>query len=100
MSEDHVPSRALHWKDWGVVKEAEVEITTIDGKRVGSSVDHPAHYNDLPAVCDKCGEHIECIQVVRHMNFNVGNVIKYLWRAGLKDRDAEIEDLEKAAWYP
>lgn len=54
-----------------------------------STVDHPSHYNQING--------IECIDVVEHFNFNVGNAIKYLWRAGLKG-DA-IEDLEKAAWY-
>jgi hypothetical protein len=33
------------------------------------------------------------------MNFNVGNVVKYLWRVGEKPGADEIEDLEKAAWY-
>lgn len=33
------------------------------------------------------------------MNFNLGNVIKYIWRAGLKGQDVSIQDLEKAAWY-
>jgi hypothetical protein len=32
------------------------------------------------------------------MGFNIGNVIKYLWRAGFKDSN-EIEDLKKARWY-
>lgn len=59
-------------------------------------INHPAHYNSLPARCDKCGDFIECIEVVRHMNFNLGNVIKYVWRAGYKNG---IEDLEKAKWY-
>ena len=53
-----------------------------------SSVDHPTHYNQLD---------IECIDVVEHFNFNTGNAMKYLWRAGLKG-DA-VEDLEKALWY-
>lgn len=61
-------------------------------------VDHPLHYNLLPAVCKKCGEVIECIDVVRHLNFNLGNTIKYIWRAGHKDGNG-IEDLRKAAWY-
>lgn len=55
-----------------------------------SAINHPDHYNAHPSG-------IECIDVVEHYGFNVGNAIKYLWRAGLKgDR---IEDLEKAAWY-
>lgn len=56
------------------------------------AVDHPAHYNTHPSG-------IECIDVVRHMNFNLGNVVKYLWRAGEKDPAKHLEDLKKAAWY-
>lgn len=62
------------------------------------NVNHPKHYTSDPSG-------IECIDVTRHRNFNVGNAIKYLWRAGLKiDADKssinkQIEDLEKAVWY-
>lgn len=59
-------------------------------------VNHPTHYNSLPAVCKKCQEPIECIDVVRHMSFNIGNIIKYLWRHDFKNG---IEDLKKARWY-
>lgn len=55
-------------------------------------VDHPAHYNQHPSG-------VECIEVVRHMGFNLGNVVKYLWRDGLKETEVELQDLEKAAWY-
>lgn len=54
------------------------------------TVDHPPHYNANPSG-------VECITVVEHMNFNIGNAIKYLWRAGFKG--AIIEDLKKASWY-
>lgn len=64
---------------------------------MADNVNHPTHYNSLPATCE-CGRVIECIWVVRVMGFNLGNVIKYLWRAGRKG-DNDIEDLEKAAWY-
>lgn len=60
-------------------------------------VNHPKHYNALPAVCDKCGDAIECIEVVRHMGFNLGNVVKYVWRADHKGDS--VEDLKKARWY-
>lgn len=53
-------------------------------------VKHPDHYNWMD---------IECIDVVQHFNFNVGNAIKYLWRAGWKDSRTHIEDLEKAKFY-
>ena len=51
---------------------------------------NPDHYRAHPSG-------VECIQITEHMNFCLGNAIKYLWRAGLKG-DA-IEDLEKARWY-
>lgn len=53
-------------------------------------VNHPPHYTSHPSG-------IEAIQVTRHMNFNLGNAIKYIWRAGQKG-DA-IQDLEKAMFY-
>lgn len=62
------------------------------------NVNHPKHYTSDPSG-------IECIDITRHRNFNVGNAIKYLWRAGLKidvDKSSinkQIEDLEKAVWY-
>lgn len=42
---------------------------------------------------------MECIDVVAHMGFNLGNAMKYVWRAGLKDPTKKREDLEKAIWY-
>jgi len=53
-------------------------------------VNHPDHYTQNPSG-------VECIQITEHMNFCVGNAMKYLWRAGLKFDD--IEDLKKSAWY-
>ena len=53
-------------------------------------VDHPQHYNTHPSG-------IECIEVTEHMNFNLGNAVKYIWRADLKG-DA-LENLKKAQWY-
>ena len=54
------------------------------------NIEHPKHYTSHPSG-------IECIQITRHMGFNLGNAIKYIWRADLKN-DA-IEDLKKAVWY-
>lgn len=64
---------------------------TVDHMIQGDSVDHPGHYNWIPG--------IECIDVVEHFNFNLGNAIKYIWRAGRKRERSWKEDLEKAAWY-
>ena len=55
-------------------------------------VNHPKHYNDHPSG-------VECITITRHMGFNIGNAIKYLWRAGRKGKDFEIQDLRKAVWH-
>ncbi|WP_234795814.1 DUF3310 domain-containing protein [Mycobacteroides chelonae] len=60
-------------------------------------VNHPSHYTSSPARCKACGEPIECIDITRHMGFNLGNTTKYVWRCDLKN-DA-IEDLEKAVFY-
>lgn len=62
------------------------------------SVNHPPHYTQHPSG-------IECIEITRHYGFAIGNAIKYLWRASLKQeegmtsREKEIEDLNKAIWY-
>lgn len=53
-------------------------------------VRHPPHYNSHPSG-------VECITVARHMNFNLGNAIKYIWRAG--EKGSAVEDLKKARWY-
>lgn len=54
------------------------------------SVNSPSHYRSHPSG-------VECIQIAEHMNFNRGNALKYLWRAGEKQN--EVEDLKKARWY-
>jgi len=55
-------------------------------------VNHPPHYTQHPSG-------VECIQITEHMNFCIGNAVKYLWRADLKHGDGGLEDLEKAKWY-
>lgn len=61
-------------------------------------VNHPDYYNSHPSG-------VECITIIRHHNFNIGSVIKYCWRNGLKteegmsDKDKQIEDLKKAIFY-
>jgi hypothetical protein len=57
-----------------------------------SNVDHPSHYNT--------GK-IEVIAAIedRQLNFHTGNAVKYIARAGKKNPDKYIEDLEKAKWY-
>ena len=65
------------------------------------NVNHPPHYTWLK---DKCG--IEVIDITRHMDFDLGNVVKYVLRQGLKseegmsNKEKAIEDLKKARWDP
>lgn len=53
-------------------------------------INHPPHYTAHPSG-------VECIQVTEHMNFNLGNAVKYIWRADLKGH--ALKDLDKARWY-
>ena len=55
-------------------------------------VNHPSHYTD--------GK-IEVIEFIedKKLNYHRGNAIKYICRAGKKDPQKEIEDLQKAIWY-
>ena len=52
-------------------------------------VNQPPHYTQHPSG-------VECIQITEHMSFTLGNAIKYIWRADMKNG---IEDLQKARWY-
>lgn len=72
--------------------------SAIIATRAVDMVNHPPHYTSDPSG-------VECIQITRHRNFNIGNAIKYLWRNGLKDdpslggRQKQIEDLRKSIFY-
>lgn len=67
------------WQEW-----------MFEDKEVKKDAINPEHYKSHPSG-------VECIQITQHMNFCIGNAIKYLWRAGKKG-DA-VEDLKKAKWY-
>jgi Protein of unknwon function (DUF3310) len=56
------------------------------------AIDHPRHYTAYSG--------LEVIDLTEQMNFNRGNAVKYVCRAGFKgDENTEIEDLRKAIWY-
>ena len=55
-------------------------------------IEKPRHYNSHPSG-------IECITIAEHHNFNIGNVLKYVWRQGLKSGTPSLDDLKKAEWY-
>lgn len=69
-------------------------------KKEEDMVNHPSHYTWLK---EKCG--IEVIDITRWLDFNIGNAVKYLLRAGhkseqgLSEKEKTIQDLEKAVWY-
>ncbi len=58
--------------------------------KTNNTINHPKHYTSHPSG-------VECIDIAEHMNFCLGNALKYLWRAGLKGN--AVEDLKKARWY-
>ena len=60
--------------------------------KVIDNVNHPSHYID--------GK-IEVINFIedKQLNYHRGNAVKYICRAGKKDPNKEIEDLQKAIWY-
>lgn len=72
----------------------------MNGNTYNDRVSHPSHYTWLK---EKCG--IEVIDITRHMDFDLGNAIKYILRAGHKseegydDKEKALEDLKKARWY-
>lgn len=54
-------------------------------------VNSPSHYTAYKG--------LEIIDLTEQLNFNRGNAVKYIARAGLKDPNSEAEDLKKARWY-
>lgn len=67
---------------------------------MSDNVNHPKHYTWLK---DKCG--IEVLDITRHLDFDLGNAIKYILRAGHKEdagrsqHEKTVEDLKKAIFY-
>lgn len=58
-----------------------------------SNIDHPSYYGS-----DTTYETIKVIEAWQ-LDFCLGNAVKYISRAGKKDPEKEIEDLQKAVWY-
>lgn len=71
----------------GLVFDSEI----VEDDSANDDVNHPSHYTSYKG--------IEVIQLTEQMNFNRGNSVKYVARAGLKNPETEIQDLEKAKWY-
>lgn len=82
--------RKLYEKLFGRNRGEMTYITLPEDFKFNNPVDYPKHYTSHPSG-------VECIQITEHMSFNLGNVVKYLWRAD--EKGAPIQDLEKARWY-
>lgn len=81
-----IKAAKLHTHILSLSNEKEITMRNED-------INHPKHYAGYPAS-------IECIDITRHLNFQLGNAVKYIWRAGKKGGlGKEIEDLKKAEWY-
>ena len=88
----HTQPEELPFIDDESVIVGELVYSSVGVDEQKDNVNHPEHYTSDPSG-------VECIQITRHRNFNIGNAIKYLWRNGLKDSDSQIQDLQKAIWY-
>jgi len=99
-------SETLQCWECGIVYDPALTASIVDGNarfcgmscyciyyrkkdEVTDNVNHPAHYTKHPSG-------VEAIQITEHMSFTLGNALKYIWRADLKNG---VEDLEKAVWY-
>lgn len=63
------------------------------GRDTCDAVNHPSHY------AEGWSNGAEVIDITENLNFNRGNAVKYIARAGRKDARKLIEDLKKARWY-
>jgi hypothetical protein len=64
----------------------------VDEQPAHDPVSRPEHYDWHPSK-------VQCADITGAFSFNLGNVIKYVWRAGRKDGNPVLQDLRKAAWY-
>lgn len=71
----------------------ELHDNSIEISENSDDVSHPSHY------ADGWSNGAEVIDLAEHLSFCAGNVVKYVCRAGRKDPDKHVEDLEKARWY-
>ncbi len=78
--------------DFSTTFEKQVPSIYKDLNKMTDNVNHPSHYHP---------DSIEAIEAINAwgLNFQLGNTIKYIARAGLKDKAKLIEDLEKARFY-
>ncbi|WP_217710960.1 DUF3310 domain-containing protein [Paraburkholderia youngii] len=89
-NQDQVEQAWSKYKEIRELQAAQLVSNLMKVPAPHDAVNHPKHYTSHPSG-------VECIQITEHFGFNLGNVIKYLWRA--EEKGAPIQDLEKARWY-
>ena len=82
------------WGAWGeyAVELAEAADVAQEEANEASDAINPAHYQGF-------SNGAQVIDITENLNFNRGNAVKYLARAGAKDPAKEVEDVKKAIWY-
>lgn len=75
---------------FNAVSDNHLEYRWTTGPKPSDPINHPKHYTSHPSG-------VECIEITQHMGFNLGNAMKYIWRADLKGN--AIQDIEKAIRY-
>ena len=82
------------WLAWDEYAVELVEAADVAQEETNEKPDaiNPPHYQGF-------SNGAQVIDITENLNFNRGNAVKYLARAGAKDPAKEIEDLEKSLWY-
>jgi hypothetical protein len=74
-------------------RQAEaLELQRLNAQYPFDEINKAKHYNLHPSG-------VECIEIIEHFEFNIGQVVKYAWRAGLKDSESKLKDLQKCLYY-
>ncbi len=70
------------------------KVRTLLDKVSEDTINNPRHYTHMEP-------EYEPINVIEAwgLNYHLGNVLKYISRAGIKDPSTEVEELKKAEWY-
>ena len=81
----------LAWGEYAVELVRAADVAQEEANEASDAI-NPAHYQGF-------SNGAQVIDITENLNFNRGNAVKYLARAGAKDPAKEIEDIKKAIWY-
>lgn len=98
--DQHEFRQLMNARRHAAMREASGVTTKVSAQmpRVSDSVNHPNHYNQYRdfEVIDVCEQ---LVGPDGKSGFNLGNAFKYIARAGWKNPEKHVEDLEKAKFY-